>query len=328
MDNLKVGFIGYGKHAKANLYPSLKALGIKISAVATTHEESSKQAGLDYSIPNHYTDYKEMLKIEKLDCVFISAKPHQQVELVKDALIANTHVFVEKNLGSNEQEARSIEELSKKNNRIVMVGFMKRFAPIYKKLHEIVNGKDFGEIVSISQTFTSRNFTDNSKDYMLFAAIHFIDLIRYYIGEIGQVKGMETIMGDTISLSFALKAENNATASLYFSGSPSWTSSAQEIIVTGSNGYARTDGISNLKYHLNTTGSEKPGWQSIQEEEVSLKTMLTTGGGGLQNLYLNGFVDEVEYFLNAVKKGKLDINNSSENTKTMQLYDKLVESIS
>jgi len=327
MDNPKIGFIGYGRHAKANLYPSLQHLGYKISAVATTHEESARQAGSDYSIPKNYTDHLEMLKNEGLNVVFICAKPEQQVQLVKDSLNAGVNVFVEKNLGFNEIEAEEIRILSEKMSKKVMVGFMKRFAPIYLKLQEIVKGEKFGKVVSLSQIFTSRNFVNNSKEYLLFGVIHFVDLIRFYVGEIVEVKGFETVNGDTLSLSFSLLSESGITVSLYFSASPSWSSGVQEITITGSNGYARTDGISNLRYHYNEIKSEIPGWQTVAEKEIQLNTMLTTGGGGVQNLYLNGFIGEIDYFLKSIGKNLGSINDAAENVKTMRLYDMLVISL-
>ena len=327
MNNIKIGFIGYGRHAKANLYPSLQYLGYKISAVATTHEESAVQSSHDYQIPKYYTSHLEMLKNEKLDVVFISCKPEQQLQIVNDSLNAGVNVFVEKNLGFSEVEAKEIKELSEKTNKRVMVGFMKRFAPVYLKLQEIVKDEKFGKIISMSQIFCSRNFVNNSKEYLLFATIHFIDLIRFYVGEIKEVKGFETIEGDALSLSFSLISESGATISLYYSASPSWSSGTQEITVTGINGYVRSSGISNLKYHYNEGKSEVPGWQTVEEKEVQLNTMLTTGGGGVQNLYLNGFVGEVDYFIKSIEENLISKNDAYENVKTMKLYDMLVKNL-
>lgn len=324
MNDLRIGFIGYGRHAKANLYPSLRQLGYKISAIATTHEDSAIQGSQDYSVPKYYTNHLEMLKNEGLDAVFVCAKPEQQVQLVKDSLNAGVNVFVEKNLGFSEAEAEEIRALSEKTGKKVMVGFMKRFAPIYLKLQEIIKDEKFGKIASVSQIFTSRNFVNNSKEYLLFATIHYIDLIRFYVGEIVEAKGFETVDGDTLCQTFSLKSKTGVTVSLYYSASPSWSSGVQEITITGSNGYARTNGISSLKYHFNEGKSETPGWQTVEEKEVQLNTMLTTGGGGVQNLYLNGFIGEVDYFLKSVSENTPSINDASENVKTMRLYDMLV----
>jgi predicted dehydrogenase len=176
----------------------------------------------------------------------------------------------------------------------------------------------------MSQVFTSRNFVSSSREYLLFAAIHFIDLIRFYLGEITNVSGFENVNGDTLCQTFSLKTESGVAVSLYYSASPSWSNGTQEITVTGSNGFARTSGINQLKYHYNEAKSDTPGWQTIEEKEVYLNTMLTTGGGGVQNLYLNGFIGEVDYFIKSISNKLPPINDASENVKTMKLYDLLV----
>jgi predicted dehydrogenase len=179
----------------------------------------------------------------------------------------------------------------------------------------------------MSQTFTSRNFVSSSREYLLFAAIHFIDLITFLVGDIIDARGFETVDGDTLCQTLSLKSSSGATVSLYFSASPSWASSIQEIIVTGSNGYARTSGIDKLSYHFNEAKSSVPGWQTVAEKEIHLGTMLTTGGGGVQNLYLNGFIGEVEYFLKSINENLPPINDASANVVTMKLYDMLVSSL-
>lgn len=327
MNDLNVGFIGFGRHAQANLYPSLKTLNIPIKAVSTTHEETALAASTSYNIPAHYINHKEMLEKEGLDCVFIAAKPEQQVQIVKDALEKNVHVFVEKNLGFSEAEAKEISELAVKQKKFVMVGFMKRFAPIYTKTKELISSEQFGDIISLHQTFTSRNFVKSGKEYLLYAAIHFIDLLRFYLDDIEVVKGTEAAIGDSLALSFALKTKKGVTVSLHFSASPSWASAVQELTITGTQGYVRTYGIERLNYHINEEKSQIPGWQTLEEKEIHLGTMLTTGGGGLQNLYLNGFIGEVKHFIESVQQGNLAINNHHENALTMKLYDQLTASL-
>jgi len=113
MTDLKLGFIGFGKHARVNLYPSLKILGYPLAAVATMHEETAGQAATEYTIPSFYTDHQELLQKEKLDAVFICAQPGVQKQLVVDVLRAGCHVFVEKPLGTTLAEAQEVADVSK-----------------------------------------------------------------------------------------------------------------------------------------------------------------------------------------------------------------------
>lgn len=321
MNDLRIGFVGYGRHAQANLYPSIKALGYKISAVATTHEESALKASQDHNIPSHYTDYKEMLEKEQLDCIFICVQPQDILKILKDVIPFQIPIFVEKNVGFNTQEAQEIFDLTNKYKTHLTIGFMKRFAPIYVKAKELIEKGELGKVTSIHQIFTSRNFASNGKEYLLFAAIHYIDLIRFYIGEVTEACGYESTTQDSFSQSFSIKAENGVIGSIYYSASPAWEGARQEITISGEKGYIKLSGYDGLTFHKTGEKLEYPRWQTVAEEEVSYKSMLTTGGDSHQLLYLNGFISEIKNFIESVKNKSNLVNNAEENFKTTKLVD-------
>lgn len=324
MNNLKLGFIGYGRHARTNLYPSLKVLGYRLAAVATNHEESAKQASADYGISNYYVGHETLLGKEKLDAVFVSAQPNDQLKIVKDALLAGCHVFAEKPLGMNVAEAEEVAALSTKQNKQVMVGFMKRFAPAYMKVKEKIGEKEFGEALGITQFFTSRNFAKNPTEYLLFAASHYVDLLRWYFGEVEQVSGFANTDETQSLMSYSLRFKNGVLASLQYCGAPSWERAAHEMTITGTNGYVRVSGVDQVKVYSKDTNMSVPRWQGLEENEQTFGTMLTTSGGGQASLYLNGFVGELKHFVESIEAGKPVENSSEENVKTMRLIDKLV----
>src|SRR3989338_2127223 len=101
MNDLKLGFIGCGRHAQTCLYPSLAALGIRLKSVCALHLNHAQEVAKKYVIPHAYDDYKIMLQKEHLDAVFIAVSGEQHVQIVLDCLEARVHVFVEKPVGSS-----------------------------------------------------------------------------------------------------------------------------------------------------------------------------------------------------------------------------------
>lgn len=326
MNNLKLGFIGYGRHARTNLYPSLKLLGYRFAAVATNHEESAKQASADYGIPNYFVGHESLLENEKLDAVFVSVQPNDQFKIVKDALLAGCHVFVEKPLGMNVAEAEEIAALSTKQNKQVMVGFMKRFAPAYMKVKEKIGEKEFGEALGVTQFFTSRNFAKNPTEYLLLAAIHYVDLMRWYFGEVDSVTGFSKTDAAQSLMSYSLKFKSGVLGSLQYCGASSWEKATHEMTVTGSNGYVRVNGVDQVTSYIKNAGVTVPRWQVLEEAEQKFGTMLTTSGTSSQLLYLNGFVGELQHFVESIENGRLVINSAEENVKTMRLVEELITS--
>ena len=178
MTQIGIGIIGAGRHAKANIYPSLDILGVQIGSVCTQHIETAQQISEQYRIPNTYTDHREMLKQEDLDVVFVVLPENLQAEVVIDCLRAGKHVFVEKPLGLTVAEAVRVAEISAQTGKHVTVGFMKRYSPAYVEAKRVMSDtENFGSVLSILGKFSARPMGDE-EFYLKNAAIHFIDLIR------------------------------------------------------------------------------------------------------------------------------------------------------
>jgi len=305
----------------------LKLLGYPISSVATLHEETAQAASKELNISKYYTNHLELLEKEKPDAVFISVAPDQQFQVTKDALNAGVHVFVEKPLGMNLSEAQEIAELSESSGKHVMVGYMKKFAPGYVKVKELISAKSFGKQLSITQQFTSRNFAKTSTEYLMFAAIHYVDLLRDYYGEVVSISGDELNFEGSIMLSYSVKFESGAIGSLQYGGSPAWEKGSHEMCITGQNGYVKVSGIDKVISYTKNLEIKDPRWQTIAENEQTFGTMLTTGASSTQLLYLNGFVGELKHFVESIEAGKAPINSAAENVKTMEVVEFMVKAL-
>lgn len=150
MKELNIGIIGCGRHAKTNIYPSLKLLRVPLKAVCAKHLENAQAAAHQFDIPNAYDDYIQMIKKEKLNVVIVVMHETMQAKVVEECLNAGTHVFVEKPLGLNASEAARVASVSARTGKHVMVGFMKRYAPAYMEVKRIQDGPAFGNPLSLT----------------------------------------------------------------------------------------------------------------------------------------------------------------------------------
>ena len=89
--------------------------------------------------PNIQTslDYFDILKDDSIKAVVIATPINTHFEIVRDALIAGKHVFIEKPITINSQEARELIELAK--DLILFVGHIFLYHPCYRKLKEIIS---------------------------------------------------------------------------------------------------------------------------------------------------------------------------------------------
>ncbi len=330
MDQPKLGFIGCGRHATMCLYPSLEAAGIRLAAVCAAHLDHADSVAKKYDVPHAYDDYHQMLEKEHLDgvCVVVSEASH--VQIVLDCLSAGVHVFVEKPVGSTVADAKRVADAADNAKKFVQVGYMKRFSPVYQKAKTLISDETrFGQLVSVQSTFTCRNFgfTDD-RNFLLNAAIHNVDLLRLFCGEITDIRGFKRVIPEGVSYNFSFASANGVIGTMTIMALPPWAHRKEELILSGTRGFVSATELKNVTFHPSTTDVAAPRWQVLEEREERFASMDSTSSGGLQPLYLTGFVAELAAFAHAVSTGvAAPINTASENVKTMELCELILGSL-
>lgn len=328
LQNLKLGVIGCGVHSTANILSTLHLLRQPIQAVAARHIEHAQDAAERFGIKHAYSSYREMLDKESLDAVFVITSADSQADIVKDCLNSGAHVFVEKPLGMNEAAALEVANLADDLNKKVMLGFMKRFSPSYVKMKEIMsNTPDFGKALSFMGMFaitSGRPGWDNNV-FTKVGGIHYVDLMRFLFGEVIDIHGYTNSVDVEVDNIFTMRFDSGIMGSMFFGGIPAWKRHWEEICVSGTMGFVKVDNMTSLRYHYDEPVATKGSrWKTMDEKDCVLTSVNTSSSGGWRDLYLNGYVGEIEHFLDCLLNDKQPICNARDNVKTMALCDKIV----
>ncbi|EIT84822.1 Oxidoreductase, Gfo/Idh/MocA family/transferase hexapeptide repeat protein [Fictibacillus macauensis ZFHKF-1] len=326
MKKTKLCFIGAGFHATTNIYPAVVEAGAEIVAIATRSKERSQSALTRFgSTGTPYDDYKSMLENEECDGVVVIAQPDDHPSLVLDCIAAGKNVYVEKPLGMSEKEAAMLAEAAEKAGVVLMVGFMKRFAPIYTQLKELIDGESLGKARSFTARFAvnSTPFCKDEEQFMKFAAIHIVDLVRFLFGEAAQVTGFRNNDNEFISQSISIKCENGIVGSLYFSGMTAWSRESENVLVTFDDGFAYADEVTSLTVHKSQTFDDLP-WKSLKEADTVYTPSMTPMSGAYRDLYLRGFVGEMVHFMHCCETGQTPVASGQDNVRTMALCDTIL----
>ncbi|MBM7702335.1 Gfo/Idh/MocA family protein [Metabacillus iocasae] len=329
MTKPSVCLIGAGFHASTNIYPSLLEAGAKIQAVATRSLERSADTLRRFgSNGTAYDDYQAMLANEACDGVIVVAQPHDQVSLVMDCIKAGKNVFVEKPLGMTAQEARELADAANEAGVTVMVGFMKRYAPVYEQLKSIIDGGELGAARSFEARFAvdSTPFCKDDEEFMKFAAIHIVDLVRFLFGEVTEIAGFKNSNGPHVSQSISLKFENGVVGTLAFSGMTAWSRESEQLLVTFDDGFASAEEITTLNIHRSQVFADLP-WKALGEADTVYTPSASPMSGTMRDLYLRGFVGEMTHFLTCCTNGQPPRSNSTDNVKTMTLCDDILQAL-
>ena len=133
---VRLGFIGAGNYATSMLLPHLRdSSQVELVSVATTKSLSGLNAQRKFGFSTITTSVESVLDDDTLDAVFIVTRHHSHAHLVCQALERGLTVFVEKPLAlTEEQLTRVLDTVEKTGNSRVMVGFNRRFAPLFSDL--------------------------------------------------------------------------------------------------------------------------------------------------------------------------------------------------
>jgi predicted dehydrogenase len=92
------------------------------------------------------TNYNNMLNGVGLDAVIIATSVKSHYPMARASLLSGKHTFIEKPMASSSQECEELIDIAKKNGLVLMVGHTFLYSPAVKKIKEIVQGGDIGEI--------------------------------------------------------------------------------------------------------------------------------------------------------------------------------------
>lgn len=133
VSQLRVGVIGLGEVAQIVHLPVLQSLPelYEISAVCDISPGLLRRVGDRYGVQQRFSDAESMLGDNSLDCVLVLNSDEYHAECAIAALRRNVHVLVEKPMCLSPREAAAIVEARDASDAVVMVGYMRRFAPAF-----------------------------------------------------------------------------------------------------------------------------------------------------------------------------------------------------
>jgi myo-inositol 2-dehydrogenase/D-chiro-inositol 1-dehydrogenase len=322
-ESVRAAFVGCGKHATENLYPALKYAPINLVSVCAQHLQNAQRCALSFGAEYAYDDYREMLDNDKIDCLIVCVNPKMHYEISKEALNRGIPVFVEKPPASNSIEAKELMDLSNSVNKFLMVGFNKRFGAIYREARRIIETHAFGKLNSI---FMSVNVgeTDNKENFFQEVGIHYIDLLRYFGGEVKISQVNKKIEKNKAIFIISFEFKDGALGSLQLSNLYSWSKPSEYIEILGEENLLILDNAQKIIHHKPTIAS--PG-EIPKESEKSTVWFPNYSIPTKENhlIFLNGYVYELRHFTNVVRnKGKWD-SSIEDGHKALSIIDIILE---
>lgn len=181
MKSYKVGIVGagiWGKNLVRNFY-NLNYL----HTVCDMDEENLKRTKNDYPEVNLSKDFGEMINNPEIHGIVVATPSHTHFRLVKAALEAGKHVYVEKPLATTSNEAKILNELATSKDLVLMVGHLLLYHPAVNRLKMIVESGQLGDIKYVQSDRLNINYFKNDRSVMWDLAPHDVSMISHILGQ-------------------------------------------------------------------------------------------------------------------------------------------------
>ena len=197
---MNIGIIGAGAISKRHLNAFRVIPGATVTAICDVNEAQAKATAAEFSVPNIFTDYQDILSDPSIEAVSIVTPTFTHGKIVADALAAGKHVLCEKPPALTYEEALRNEEAAKASGKLLMYGFVSRFRQEHQLLKQFVEEGRLGKIY-YAEASRMQNcsllggwFRDKTKSgggQLMDAAIHQLDLLLWLIDypEVQSVRG-------------------------------------------------------------------------------------------------------------------------------------------
>ena len=133
-----------------------------------------------------------LAELPEIDAVSVCTWNAAHAECTIAALNAGKHVLCEKPMAMNAAEAQAMLDAAKRNDRLLMIGFVRRFGNDCAIAKDLIEHDRMGDIYYAKATYLRRNgcpggwFGDKARSGggpLIDLGVHVIDLTRYLMGK-------------------------------------------------------------------------------------------------------------------------------------------------
>ncbi len=184
---INIGVIGAGSFLTTTLIDALKKVkDINLVGIASAGGVTGKSIAVRYGFSYCTSNYKKLLKDKSIDAVVIATRSSLHAPITIEAIENGKHVFVEKPMVVSKKELELLQDTNKKYpNRVIQVGFNRRYASFTKKLIKQIQGRT-GPLIMVyrvnSDPIPDHHWAYDKKEggnLLINEICHFIDYFKF-----------------------------------------------------------------------------------------------------------------------------------------------------
>lgn len=180
---VKVGVVGCG-YWGPNLIRNFRSLAdCKLSVICDLDPRRLNHLKSLYPEVETTTNFEEMVSRKNLDAIIVATSVGLHHRMAKASLQAGKHTFVEKPMAASSAECEDLIQVADSKGLILMAGHTFLYSPAVRKIKEIVEAGDIGEIRYISARRLNLGLFQKDINVTWDLAPHDLSIILYVMGE-------------------------------------------------------------------------------------------------------------------------------------------------
>ena len=177
-----IGVVGCG-YWGPNLIRNFRSLDeCRTKLVCDVREERLAHIKQLYPETEITTEFERLIDDDEIDAIAIATPVHLHFELAEKSLLAGKHTFVEKPMAESVAQCERLIELAEDKNLTLMVGHTFIYSTPVRRIKEIVDSRDIGDLLCISSQRLNLGLFQKDLNVAWDLAPHDISIILYVMG--------------------------------------------------------------------------------------------------------------------------------------------------
>lgn len=200
---LRVGLIGAGMIGQLRARAVLQLPTLRLTAVADQVSERARRIAALAGNVQVYTDCVAMLEDDRIDAIILSTPPSSHEPLGLACLASGKHLLCEKPLAISVAGCEAMIRAAEQKGVCLATGFNLRYTRAAMLARELFDNGDIGSLDHIRAFHGHAGGKEFAHDWvrdrsstgggtLMDNGIHMIDLVRWFLGEVSEVKGHAT----------------------------------------------------------------------------------------------------------------------------------------
>lgn len=176
--------VGVGNMGKAHAKAYYKIDEFNLVGLVARSPEKRNQLSKELGNLPQFDDFDKALKETKPDIVSINSYTETHKDFAIKSLNSGAHIFIEKPLAENIKDAEEIISLAKKKNKKILVGYILRHHPTWKKFIKLSHnlGSPLVMRMNLNQQSSGDQWTVhknlmNSTSPIVDCGVHYVDVM-------------------------------------------------------------------------------------------------------------------------------------------------------